>query len=211
MYLIKTPDIIQRLFSNYTWCKPENEKVVYFTFDDGPIPDVTEWVLDQLDVFDAKGTFFCVGENVVKYPSIYQRILAEGHSVGNHTFNHLNGWNEDYLTYLRNIKKCSQVVDSKLFRPPYGRLKPKQALYLQRYYKIIMWEILSGDFDPKISPQKCYENIVNNVKSGSIVVLHDSLKSEKNLRYALPKALSTLKAKGYSFKAIQEQKVEVLV
>ena len=177
MYLVKTPRLIQNLFPNFKWSIPTKEKTVYLTFDDGPIPKVTPWVLDQLKAFGFKATFFCVGDNIKKYPEVFERIINEGHSVGNHTYNHLNGWTSDNINYFHNIRACAQQMNTKLFRPPYGRLKPKQAQFLQRHYDIIMWSLLSGDFDPNISKEMCLENVVSNLYPGSIIVFHDSLKA----------------------------------
>lgn len=199
MYLAKTPAIIQRLWPGYTWRIPTTERVLYLTFDDGPIPVVTPWVLDTLKQYHAKATFFCVGENVQRHPDIFQRILSEGHSVGNHTHQHLNGWKTDVGVYLNNVRQCAGLVPGNLFRPPYGRLRSEQAKALKTNYQIIMWDVLSGDFDRSIEPQKCLDNITRNSKPGSIVVLHDSLKAERNLRYALPALLDFFAAKEWRF------------
>ncbi|MCH2084294.1 MAG: polysaccharide deacetylase family protein [Saprospiraceae bacterium] len=209
MYLIKTPQFIQNLFPNYTWRIPTKEKVVYFTFDDGPIPEVTPWVLEQLAAYDAKATFFCVGENIQKNPEVFQQVVNAGHAVGNHTFNHLNGWASDNIEYFHNIRHCANQMDSILFRPPYGRLKPKQARFLQRHYRIVMWDVLSGDFDPKLLPEQCLENVINNVRPGSIVVFHDSLKAEDKLSYVLPKALEHFADQGYRFEQLNEKEMVV--
>ena len=154
MYLVKTPPIIKTIFSDFVWSMDTDSKEVFITFDDGPIPELTPWVLDELKKYDFKATFFCVGDNVRKYPEIYQRIIAEGHSVGNHTYNHLNGWNNDLDTYLENIKKCDKVVSSDLFRPPYGKMKPNQSAVIKTEKSINMWDVLSGDFDQTISQEK---------------------------------------------------------
>lgn len=207
MYLVKTPAFIQNLFPNFTWRIPTQEKVIYLTFDDGPIPEVTPWVMEQLGAYNAKATFFCVGDNVHKHPEIFQQLTNAGHSVGNHTFNHLNGWATDKLTYFHNIRHCAELVDSDLFRPPYGRLKPSQAQFLQRHYRIVMWDVLSGDFDPNISEEQCYENIVTKAEAGSIVVLHDSLKAENKLRAVLPKVLAYYHELGFRFEALNTKKL----
>lgn len=199
MYLVKTPKIIQNLFPNFIWSMPTKEKVLYLTFDDGPIPEVTSWVLDTLQQYNAKATFFCVGENVSKHPEIFAQINAQGHSVGNHTHNHLSGWSSENLPYFHNVRKCAQLVQSNLFRPPYGRLKPKQAMFLQRHYKVIMWDVLSGDFDQKLEPEQCLGNVMLKSGPGSIIVFHDSLKAEKNLKYALPRTLEYFSKLGYRF------------
>jgi peptidoglycan/xylan/chitin deacetylase (PgdA/CDA1 family) len=207
MYLVKTPAFIQNLFPNFTWRIPTQEKVIYLTFDDGPIPEVTPWVMEQLANYNAKATFFCVGDNVRKHPEIFKQLTNAGHSVGNHTFNHLNGWATDKLTYFHNIRHCAELVDSDLFRPPYGRLKPSQAHFLQRHYRIVMWDVLSGDFDPNISKEQCYDNIVRKAEAGSIIVLHDSLKAEKKLRAVLPKVLAYYHELGFRFEALNTKKL----
>jgi peptidoglycan/xylan/chitin deacetylase (PgdA/CDA1 family) len=205
MYLVKTPQIIQNLFPNFTWKIPAQEPVVYLTFDDGPIPRVTPWVLEQLEQFDAKATFFCVGDNIRKHPQVFQQVVDAGHSVGNHTFNHMNGWTTDNIPYFHNVRHCANQVNSVLFRPPYGRLKPKQAQFLQRHYRIVMWDVLSGDFDPKITEEQCYANVVNNAEPGSIIVFHDSLKAEETLKLVLPRVLEYFAEKGYGFGQLDEQ------
>ena len=203
MYFVRTPRMIQRLLPGYLWRMPVKEKVVYLTFDDGPIPEVTPWLLDVLRVFDARATFFCVGENVQRYPYIFKRMLEEGHSVGNHTHQHLNGWKTETPVYLQNVATCAAFVSGNLFRPPYGRLTSKQAAALRKQqYRLVMWDVLSGDFDRTLAPEKCWENIRRNVRPGSIVVLHDSLKAEPNVRYALPKLLEYFSEKGWRFEAI---------
>jgi peptidoglycan/xylan/chitin deacetylase (PgdA/CDA1 family) len=207
MYLVKTPQIIQNLFPNFTWRIPTQEKVLYLTFDDGPIPQVTPWVLEQLNAYEAKATFFCVGNNIEKHPEVFNQVVNEGHSVGNHTHNHLNGWLSDNLPFFHNVRHCANLVNSVLFRPPYGRLKRKQAQFLQRHYRIVMWDVLSGDFDPKISPEQCLNNVINNAQAGSIIVFHDSLKAEEKLHYVLPKVLEHFAAKGYTFGKLNEKEI----
>lgn len=207
MYLVKTPSFIQNLFPNFTWRIPTGEKVIYLTFDDGPIPEVTPWVLAQLRAFGAKATFFCVGDNVRKHPDIFKQVIAEGHVVGNHTFNHLNGWATENIKYFHNVRHCANLVKSGLFRPPYGKLKPGQAQFLQRHYRIVMWDVLSGDFDQHLQPEQCYQNVVGKATNGSIVVLHDSLKAAKNLRYCLPKILAYFADKGFRFEALDGEVV----
>ena len=208
MYLVKTPGFIQDLFPNFIWKVPTREKVIYLTFDDGPIPEVTPWVLDQLAQYNAKGTFFCVGENVQKNQDVFQEVINQGHSVGNHTYNHLNGWGSDNIPYFHNIRHCALLVNSSLFRPPYGRLMPKQAQFLQRHYRIIMWDVLSGDFDINISKEQCLQNVINKAKPGSIIVFHDSLKAQAKLKYVLPKVLEYYHQQGFRFEALNDQVVE---
>lgn len=202
MYLVKTPQFIQNLFPNYTWKVPTEEKEVYLTFDDGPIPEVTPWVLEQLAEYNAKATFFCVGENVQKHPAVFKAVKAAGHTVGNHTYNHLDGWTTDNIPYFHNTRHSARITGSELFRPPYGKLKPKQAQFLQRHYRIVMWDVLSGDFDPNISKEQCLQNVIRNVAPGSIVVFHDSLKAKEKLEYVLPKVLQHLSEQGYRFEAL---------
>jgi peptidoglycan/xylan/chitin deacetylase (PgdA/CDA1 family) len=202
MYLVKTPLFIQRLFPNFTWRIPERGKILYLTFDDGPIPEVTTWVIQQLRQYRAQATFFCVGENVSKHPAIYQQLVEEGHALGNHTYNHLNGWASDNVPYFLNVRRCAHLVPSQLFRPPYGRLMPKQAEFLQQHYRIVMWDVLSGDFDENISREQCLTNVLNYAKKGSIIVFHDSLKAWDKLQYVLPKVLEHFSSKGYIFKRL---------
>lgn len=206
MYLVKTPAVIQRLLPRFTWRMPDQEKVLYLTFDDGPIPEVTPWVLDQLEAYDAKATFFCVGDNVRKHPSVYQAVLDAGHSVGNHTMNHYNGWKRTVPEYLDNVQTCNQYVHSALFRPPYGRLRPAQRRALEKHYRIVMWDVLSGDFDTHLAPEACLENVLHNATRGSIIVFHDSLKASPRLRVALPGTLKHFAELGYRFQRIEHSK-----
>lgn len=202
MYLVKSSYFIKKYYSNFIWKIPTAEKIIYLTFDDGPTPEITEWTLATLKTFNAKATFFCVGSNVAKHPEIFQQIISEGHAVGNHTYHHLNGWHTDNEAYLRNIKKCEEVVTSNLFRPPYGRIKKSQYELIKDDYKVIMWDVLSGDFDPKTSPKKCLSNVIHNTSEGSIVVFHDSIKAASNLKHTLPKVLEYFIEKGYRFESI---------
>lgn len=201
---VKTHWSIKKLFSNYVWSLPNNENKVYLTFDDGPTPEITEWTLAQLKKHNAKATFFCIGDNIRKYPEIFQKVVSEEHSIGNHTFNHLNGWKTNTQNYIENTRLYEiehyklSTKNSKLFRPPYGKIKPSQSKILRKLgYKIIMWDVLSEDFDNTISPEKCLENVLKNVTSGSIIVFHDSKKAYRNLEFALPRTLEFLKEKGF--------------
>ncbi|NNT71339.1 polysaccharide deacetylase family protein [Flavobacterium sp. IMCC34852] len=203
---VKTNRFIKTVFPKYIWEIPNHEKKVFLTFDDGPIPEVTEWTLAQLKKHNAKATFFCIGHNIQKHPEIFKTVIDDGHSIGNHTFNHLKGWETSLEDYIENTKKCSEIITncqlntehSQLFRPPYGKIKPAQATALRKQgYKIIMWDIISMDFDQTISPEKCLDNVLKNIESGSIIVFHDSVKAWKNLEYALPKTLAFLKEKGF--------------
>jgi len=193
------------LYPSFTWQMPENNRNIYLSFDDGPHPQVTPFVLDQLKDFKAKASFFCIGDNIVKYPKVYERIVNEGHTIGNHTQNHLNGWKSPTTKYLENVAAAANYIDSNLFRPPYGKIKRFQAKQLQENLglKIIMWSVLSGDFDQQILPEKCLQNVLLNTRPGSIVVFHDSEKAWKRLVYALPKVLEYFTEKGYSFEKIK--------
>ncbi|MBL7829214.1 MAG: polysaccharide deacetylase family protein [Saprospiraceae bacterium] len=202
MFIAKTPAFVRFLMPSLLWRMPAHERVIYLTFDDGPIPEVTPWVLETLKHFDAKATFFCVGDNVVKHPEVFKKVLAAGHQVGNHTFNHLNGWKNPTDAYLENVDRCSQVLPGNLFRPPYGVLKPAQKNALLPRYKIVMWDVLSGDFSNKLTPEMCFNHVVLNAEPGSIVLMHDSLKAEKNLRYVLPKTLEHFSRQGYRFETL---------
>ena len=214
-YWIKTDRFVKKLLGSYVWDIPNTENKIYLTFDDGPTPEITEWVLLELKKHQAKATFFCIGNNIEKYPDIFEKVINEGHSVGNHTFNHLNGWKTSTEEYLENSIQCSivsgqaennkqQITNNKLFRPPYGKIKNSQAKKLSELsYKIIMWDVLSADFDASITKEKCLENATKNVKSGSIIVFHDSLKAFPHLEYTLPKALKYFKEKGFVFEAIK--------
>ena len=205
--------LIKKIFYNYIWDIPNQENKVYLTFDDGPTPEITAWTLSQLKKYNFKATFFCIGNNIEKHPEIFNTILQEGHAIGNHTFNHLNGWETETKAYIENAKRFeiqisnqeSQIKNfkSKLFRPPYGKIKRSQAKILRELsYKIIMWDVLSADFDTTITPEQCLNNVLPNIKSGSIIVFHDSVKSFKNLEYALPKTLNFLKEKGFKCEVI---------
>lgn len=204
-YWVKTNSIIKRLFFNQVWSIPNNDNKIYLTFDDGPTPEVTEWVLSTLKENNIKATFFCIGKNIVTNPDIYNQIIAEGHSLGNHTFNHLNGWKTSTKEYIENIEDCENVLQrkqntNKVFRPPYGKITLRQSKLVRKLgYKIIMWDVLSADFDQTISPDKCLENAIQKVTSGSIIVFHDSVKASVNLKHALPRAITQYKEKGFIF------------
>ena len=212
-YWIKTNALIKKIFSKYTWDLPNNENKIYLTFDDGPIPEITEWVLGELKKYNAKATFFCIGNNIEKHPDVFEKVISEGHSVGNHTFNHFNGWKKSTRKYIENMELCANSISnqksefcnlkSTLFRPPYGKIRATQSKKLiQLGYQIIMWDVLSADFDTRISPEKCLANVLKNVKSGSIIVFHDSIKAFPNLKYTLPKTLAILTKRGFVFEKL---------
>ena len=217
MYFVTAPRWMRWLHPGLTWemhVEP-GEKFLYLTFDDGPHPIATPFVLDQLKRYDAKATFFCIGKNVVDYPEIYRRIIDEGHAVGNHTHTHPNGSKVSDSVYIKDVLEATEVIDSKLFRPPYGRISRFQSRVLKcelkkengsesidHHFTIIMWNVLSGDWDKKIDGKKCYENVVLNAKPGSIVVFHDSAKALERLQFALPKVLDFFADKGFLFKKI---------
>jgi peptidoglycan/xylan/chitin deacetylase (PgdA/CDA1 family) len=208
--MIKVPKIIKLLFFNQVWNIPNTENTIYLTFDDGPTPEITERVLEILDNHHIKATFFCIGDNVRKHPEIVQKILSKQHSVGNHTYSHLKGWKTPTKTYISNSEACEiklnslfKIRNSKLFRPPFGKITPWQSFKLRKLgYKIIMWDVLSKDYDTSISAEKCYENVIKNVSSGSIIVFHDSNKAKENVLNSLEKTIETLKNKGFNFEKI---------
>ncbi|RDC63329.1 polysaccharide deacetylase family protein [Adhaeribacter pallidiroseus] len=209
MRIFKTPALLRYLFPDYTWRKPNTEKNIYLTFDDGPIPVVTEFVLKQLADFQAKAIFFCVGENISRFPEIAQLIVRQGHYLGNHTHNHLRGWATPTETYVQNIALCQEQIDQiqentsvKLFRPPYGRIKQKQFLKIKSTYRVIMWDILTYDFDITLAPEKILQQALKKTTSGSVVVFHDSVKAFPNLQYVLPRYLHYFAEQGYSFKVL---------
>jgi len=206
MYLIKTPFWLRAIYPNCTWKIPVQEKVIYLTFDDGPDPEATPFVLANLKKFNAKATFFCIGNNVLKHPNIYESILKEGHKVGNHTYDHLNGWKTENNIYINNIKDAINIIDSKLFRPPYGRITKSQIKILKQTdslpNQIIMWDVLSGDFDIQINGEICAGNVINNTLPGSIIVFHDSQKAWDRMSIALPKVLEHFSNLGYRMELI---------
>lgn len=196
MRIAKTPKLAEKVFPKLTWNKKEGENCVYLTFDDGPTPGITEWVLSTLNSYNAKGTFFCLGKNVVLYPDIYNEIVQNGHSIGNHTYHHMNAWKTNKEAYLEDIANCEKVFHSTLFRPPYGKLRPGIRRKILENYRIIMWDVLSYDFDNTISEKACLNNVLKHTSAGSIIVFHDSKKAAKNLKYTLPKTLDWLKENG---------------
>lgn len=199
---VRLPGFFTSFFKDAVWRYKEAGQVVYLTFDDGPIPEVTPWVLDLLEKEDIKATFFCVGENVQKHPGVYQQILQGGHSVGNHTFNHLQGFKNEDHSFFANIEKAGGYINSDLFRPPHGLLKASQYKYLKKKYRIIMWDLISCDYDKRITPEKVLKNVTDFVRPGSIVTFHDSEKAKVNLMKALPVSIKWMKEQGYQFEAI---------
>ena len=198
------------MFTSVVWSIQTDKKEIYLTFDDGPTLEITEWVLDQLEVYNAKATFFCIGKNILAHPAIFKKLLEKGHSIGNHTFNHLNGWKVNSKKYHENILKTEAVLKeyklpnkTKLFRPPYGKITAKKIEKLKKEnYKIIMWNVLSADFDLNTTKETCLDNVLQHTKQGAVIVFHDSLKASEKLKYSLPKVLEILSNEGYNFKAL---------
>ena len=208
MYLVRPNWLMRKTFSSAIWRIPSTDKNLFLTFDDGPITEVTPWVLAMLKEYNAKATFFCVGANIEKHPDIFNQIISEGHTIGNHTHNHLNGWKTKNKEYFDNISQCNSIINDRLstvtehrslFRPPYGKMKKSQYSLLNTEYSIIMWDVLSGDFDQTISEEKCLRNLLCKTREGSIIVFHDSIKAKKNLFYSLPKFLEHFSEKGFEF------------
>jgi peptidoglycan/xylan/chitin deacetylase (PgdA/CDA1 family) len=204
MFLHYSPFWLKALFPRYKWRVDTRKKTIFLTFDDGPIPEITEYVMATLQQYNARATFFCIGDNVRKHPEIFSEILSQGHSVGNHTFNHMNGWKSDDTEYMANIELCEKQlnINTNLFRPPYGRMKKSQSRQLPATKEIIMWDVLSGDFSPAITPETCLRKSIQYARPGSIVLFHDSLKAAKNMQYALPRFLEYFTNKGYRFEAL---------
>jgi len=206
VYLPKTPKFVPWLYPKRIWAFSRKEPNIYLTFDDGPHPEITPWVLEQLKVYNAKATFFLIGDNLRKYPEILTQIIAGGHSIGNHTYNHLQGTLTSLEKYLQNVQafenECSHRTA--LFRPPYGKMKSEQAWKLQeKGYKIVMWDVLSYDWDKDVSAERCAQYVIDHIQPGSVVVFHDSVKAERNMKFALPKVLKYLQEKQWNAKAIE--------
>lgn len=206
-YWVKTGRLIKKLFPGFVWDIPNSDKTVYLTFDDGPTPEITEWVLSLLKQHDIKATFFCIGNNIAANPDIFKKVIEDGHAIGNHTYDHVNGWKNDNETYFQNTIACQKEIaglmgrETNLFRPPYGKIKSSQAREVRKMgYKIIMWDVLSADFDRSITPEKCLKNVINNnTREGSVIIFHDSVKAFPNLEYALPRTIEYLKEKNFRF------------
>ncbi|MES2808942.1 MAG: polysaccharide deacetylase family protein [Bacteroidota bacterium] len=205
MYLVKTPWLLKKLYPQLTWDADSSSRCIYLTFDDGPIPIVTPFVLNILKQYKAKATFFCIGDNIRKHPEIFEQVKADGHAIGNHTYNHLKGWVTDDKTYVDNFLEADKLIGGNLFRPPYGRMKRSQSKLIKNMrpeMRFIMWNVLSGDFDINLKPEKCLQNVIKNTTAGDIVLFHDSLKALERLEYALPRAMEYLAGQGYVFKAL---------
>jgi peptidoglycan/xylan/chitin deacetylase (PgdA/CDA1 family) len=202
MFIEQPPWIYRILFTGAIWRIPSKSKCVYLTFDDGPIPDITPWVLGILNKYDIKATFFCVGDNVRKYPDIFQMILDQGHRVGNHTFNHIQGIRSWTKNYLDNVRKADEYIHSRLFRPPHGHMRLPQISFLRKHYKIIMWDVVTRDYSPHMTPNDVFHAVKNYTRNGSIIVFHDSLKAEANMKEALPRSIEWIKQEGYEFKLL---------
>ena len=203
--LIEQPPLIYRaLFPGAIWRLPSKERCVYLTFDDGPIPEITPWVLDLLDKYNIKATFFCVGDNVRKHPDIYRMVLDRGHRVGNHTYNHIQGMQYRTHNYVANVEKAGTYIKSNLFRPPHGHMRYRQVLKLRMHYKIIMWDVVTRDYSPHMTAGGVLNVVKNYTRNGSVIVFHDSLKSEPRMKEALPRSIEWLMEKGYRFKLFDE-------
>jgi peptidoglycan-N-acetylglucosamine deacetylase len=208
MYIITTPWWLRMLYPGCLWQMPAKDKTVYLTFDDGPHPVATPFVLQQLQQYSARATFFCIGNNVNRYNNIYQQVLAEGHTTGNHTMHHVNGWQVRDVEYLKEIADADTLINSQLFRPPYGRIKFSQVRKVKskkaavRINRIVMWSVIAADFDTSLDGEQCYQNVVKNIEPGSIIVFHDSSKAMPRLQYALPKVLQWLSGNGYRMLAL---------
>lgn len=202
LLLIQPKGVLQKLYPKALWKVNTNNKEIYLTFDDGPIPGLTEWVLDTLKQYDAKATFFCVGSNILKNNTIFEKIKHEGHTVANHTMFHTKGFSTTVADYMSEVVQCKELVKNNLFRPPYGKLKRSQYKALQKNnYKVVFWDVISYDYE-KITPEQCLNNVVKNTKEGSIVLFHDNIKAEENLKFALPNFLSHFKNLNYTFKSL---------
>lgn len=201
MFIEQPPQLIRYLYPSAIWRMDKDERAVYLTFDDGPIPRVTPWVLDVLDRYGIKATFFMVGDNIRKHPDEFRMVVERGHRIGNHTFNHIRGLSYDINSYLENTDKaCRMMMNTNLFRPPHGYMSPKQYAELKKRYKIIMWDLVTRDYNRKFNGEQILQKVKKYVRNGSIITFHDSLKSEENIIYALPKAIEWLMEQGYEFK-----------
>lgn len=207
MLIEQTPDFIRKLIPGAVWRLPQKEKTVYLTFDDGPIPEVTPWVLDLLRKYNIKATFFCVGDNVRKHPEVFKMLVSAGHSVGNHTFNHLQGFKVKSDEYVENVELADAYIRSNLFRPPHGHLRIRQGTRLSKKFRFVMWDVITRDYNRKLSGEYVLNVVKRYVRNGSIIVFHDSIKAEKNMKYALPRAIEFLLSEGYKFEKITEEEI----
>lgn len=203
--MVRPPRYLRFLYPGVTWHLPTSEKVLYLTFDDGPVPEVTPQVLDLLEKYKAKATFFCIGDNVRKSPDLFERICSAGHQVGNHTYHHYNAWKVNRHVFLDDVAAAKKLIPSNLFRPPYGKLTPLTLLALRKTYQIIMWDVISCDFDVRVRPEMVLQNVLDFSGPGSIIVFHDSIKAAPNMLYALPKVLEHFSREGYTFRALENQ------
>lgn len=197
--LVRPPQLLRSFYKGSLWRMEKTQPVIYLTFDDGPIPELTPWVLDVLKQYQVKATFFCVGENISKNPELFERLKEEGHQVGNHTFNHIKGWKVNKSKYLNNIEKCQALTKTNLFRPPYGRIKKSQFNVILKDYQVVFWDVLSYDYDSLITPKKCLDNSIKYTRNGSIIVFHDNIKAQKNLKFALPHYIEHFLKLNYKF------------
>ncbi len=195
----QTPAFIHRLFPELLWNVAVTDNIIYLTFDDGPHPVITPKVLNILEQYDAKACFFCVGNNVQRYPKIFHLVKDAGHLIGNHSYHHINGWRTPDDLYFEDVDKCNKLVRSHYFRPPYGKIRPSQMRYLKKHYQLVMWSVVTYDFDRETTGEECFQRSVNKTTRGSIVVFHDSEKAEKNMLYALPRFLEYFSEKGFRF------------
>ncbi|KAA6314291.1 Peptidoglycan-N-acetylglucosamine deacetylase [termite gut metagenome] len=202
MFIEQPPQIIRAFYPKAIWRMNTAEKVVYLTFDDGPIPQITPWVLELLDKYDVKATFFMVGDNVHKYPGTYRMVVEGGHRIGNHTYNHVRGF--EYLSegYLANVEKANELLETDLFRPPHGQMRWGQYFRLKSCYKIVMWDLVTRDYSNKLNGKQVFQKVRKYIRKGSIITFHDSLRAEKNMKYALPRSIEWIKEQGYEFKLL---------
>ena len=202
MFIEQPPFFYRMLFPETIWRIPGDKKTVYLTFDDGPIPQVTPWVLDVLDYYEVKATFFCGGDNVARNPNLFQVIRDRGQQVGNHTMNHVKGMSMSPEKYVRNVMNAHDLIQSRLFRPPHGHMLPGQAKLLKKDFSIIMWDVVTRDYSNKLSGEQVFGNVKRYARNGSIIVFHDSIKAERNLHYALPRTINWLRENGFLFKTL---------
>ncbi|MEN9349014.1 MAG: hypothetical protein RLZZ77_2525 [Bacteroidota bacterium] len=197
MYLVKMPEIIKPLASQFLWNMPRDERKVYLTFDDGPTPGITDQILDILQEYNAKATFFCLGKQVELAPDLFERLVQEGHRIGNHTYSHPNGWKTTAFAYLKNVLQAEHFIQTDLYRPPYGRITRGQATAIRKRYHLVMWDIITGDFDLNTTPEECYERVAKHLEGGSIIVMHDSVKASKNVLGSVRPIIEHILSLGY--------------